>query len=168
MWDRLLSHLQIDAVDPYGLLLDVGILLVAFVIALPVGWDRERSTRSMGLRTFPLVSVASAGFVLISKQVIGVGGPETARVLQGLMTGIGFLGGGAILKDEDRVRGSATAASVWGTAGIGAAVAFGRLEIALVLSGLSFAVLRFLRPVKELASEGAEADEATGDAEART
>jgi len=159
MWNRLLEHIQIDQVDPYGLLLDVGILLVAFVIALPVGWDRERATRTMGVRTFPLVAVASAGFVLLAKQVIGTGGPETARILQGLMTGVGFLGGGAILKDDDRVRGSATAASVWGTAAIGAAVSYGRIEIALVLSGISFALLRFLRPVKEQLSSDEDGEE---------
>jgi len=72
-----------------------------------------------------------------------------ARVLQGLMTGIGFVGGGAILKKGADVRGLATAASIWNTGAVGAAVAFARYEIALVLSLLNFLTLRFLTPLKE-------------------
>lgn len=85
----------------------------AFLLALPVAWERERSTNIMGLRTFPLVSVASCAFVLMSLAVVGTDVDAQSRIIQGLMTGMGFIGGGAILKDGDRVRGSATAASVW-------------------------------------------------------
>jgi putative Mg2+ transporter-C (MgtC) family protein len=67
------------------------------------------------------------------------------------MTGMGFIGGGAILKDGATVRGTATAASVWNTGAIGAAVGFGRYEIALLLSILNFATLRWLLPLKEQA-----------------
>ncbi|HET9530211.1 MAG TPA: MgtC/SapB family protein [Blastocatellia bacterium] len=123
-------------------------LAAAFLIALPVAWDREREARSAGLRTFPLVAIAAAGYILISRTVLG-GSPESqARIIQGLITGIGFIGGGAILKDRGSVRGTATAASIWSTGAIGAAVAYDRYEIAIVLSLINFATLRWLTPLK--------------------
>jgi putative Mg2+ transporter-C (MgtC) family protein len=70
-----------------------------------------------------------------------------ARALQGLLSGIGFIGGGMIIKKADSVYGLATAASIWSTGAIGAAVAFERLEIAIVVSVLNFAVLRTLTPI---------------------
>ena len=70
-------------------------------------------------------------------------------MIQGLIGGIGFIGGGAILKEGTNVRGLATAASIWATGAIGAAVAFEREEIALVLSLIMFASLRMLTPIVE-------------------
>ena len=93
----------------------------AFLLTLPVGWEREQSTRIMGLRTFPLVAVASCAYVLIAIAVVCPGEDAPARIIQGLMTGIGFIGGGAILKEEASVRGTATAASVWMVGALGAA-----------------------------------------------
>lgn len=125
-------------------------LLIAFAVTLPVAWDREKKSRSMGLRTFPLVAMASCGFVLVAADIVGFDDPNAqARIIQGLMTGIGFVGGGAILKDGGSVEGTATAASIWGTGVIGAAVAYGRYEIAIAVSLLIFALLRGLQPVKE-------------------
>lgn len=126
------------------------VLAVAFIVALPVGWDRERATRAVGLRTFPLVAVGSAAYVAIARTALGVDANAHARIIQGLITGIGFLGGGAIIKTTDRVRGTATAASIWSTAAIGAAVAYDRLEIAILLSFVNFVALRLLRPFKKL------------------
>jgi putative Mg2+ transporter-C (MgtC) family protein len=125
---------------------------VAFVLALPVGWERERSERSAGLRTFPLVAMASCGFILLASRVLGDHPEGLARVLEGLMTGIGFIGGGAILKSDGAVRGTATAASVWNTGAIGAAVAFDRHEIAIVLAAVNYATLRWLSRFKQEAS----------------
>ena len=97
-------------------------LVVAYVLALPIGWDREREERSAGLRTFPLVAIASCGFVQAAETVLK-GQPEaTARVIEGLITGMGFIGGGAILRLKDSVRGTATAASLWATGAVGTAV----------------------------------------------
>lgn len=121
----------------------------AFLLALPTAWEREQSTRLMGLRTFPLVAVASCGYVLTAVAVVGYGEDAQARIIQGLMTGIGFIGGGAILKEGTSVRGTATAASVWATGALGAAVAYGRLEISLLLALTTFLILRFLTPIKD-------------------
>jgi putative Mg2+ transporter-C (MgtC) family protein len=73
-----------------------------------------------------------------------------ARIIQGLITGMGFIGSGAILKTEDRVKGTATAASLWSTGVLGAAVAHEYYEIALLVSGVNFLVLQlFTRLFKE-------------------
>jgi len=127
-------------------------LVVAFVIALPIGWDREQRDRSLGLRTFPLVAVASCAFALIAERAMPHSADGFSRVLQGIITGIGFLGGGAMLKQGKTVHGSATAAAVWTTAAIGVAVARGLLEIALLLGALGFVTLRYMLRLKKVAA----------------
>lgn len=123
--------------------------LLAFALALPVAWERERSTRIMGLRTFPLVALASCGYVLLALAVIGPSEEGQARIIQGLMTGMGFIGGGAILKEGASVRGTATAASIWSMGVLGAAVAYSAFEIALLLSVLIYLILRILSPLEK-------------------
>lgn len=137
------------------------LLVTAFLLALPVGWDREASGRSAGLRTFPLVSLSSCAFVVISLYAFGQDPNAQARVLQGLITGIGFVGGGAIVKSETHVKGTATAASIWTTGAIGATVAYGRLDIALLLSVTTFITLRYLH-------RWARVGEAESDEESKT
>jgi putative Mg2+ transporter-C (MgtC) family protein len=122
-------------------------ILLAFVLAVPIAWERVRSPRNLGLRTFPIVATASAGFVLVARSLPEIGPEGLARVIQGLIAGIGFIGGGAILKEGLDVHGLATAASVWNTGAIGAAVALDRYEIAVVLTLLNFLTLYFLTPV---------------------
>ena len=122
---------------------------MAFALAVPIGWERHKSERNMGLRTFPIVAMAACGFMLIAKNVPGANAETQARLIQGLIGGIGFIGGGAILKEGTNVRGLATAASIWATGAIGAAVAFEREEIAVVLSLIMFVSLRMLTPIVE-------------------
>jgi putative Mg2+ transporter-C (MgtC) family protein len=123
-------------------------LILAYMLALPIGWDRELSKRRFGLRTFPLVAVVTCGFMLVGLAVIESTDGE-ARVMQGIITGIGFIGGGAVLKDEDKVAGTASATSIWNTGAIGLAVAFDRIEIAIVLSALNFLTLSIIGKIKE-------------------
>ena len=123
-------------------------LIVAYLLSLPIGLERERSDRHFGLRTFPLVAVVSCGFMLVGMSVIDSTDGE-ARVIQGIITGIGFIGGGAILKDQDRVAGVSSAASIWNTGAIGMAVAFDRYEIAILLSALNVTTMFFFGKVKE-------------------
>ena len=127
----------------------VGKLAISFLLALPIGWDRELEDRSAGLRTFPLVSLGSCGLMQVGQALVPPSADVNSRVLQGLITGIGFVGGGAILKSEKSVRGTATAASIFNMAVIGAATAFGLYEIALVLVFFEFVTLRLLRHFKE-------------------
>lgn len=132
----------------------------AYLLALPIGWQRERVERSLGLRTFPLVAMASSAYLVIAGTLFSPDPNAQARVLQGLITGIGFIGAGAILKvrREEAVHGTATAASVWATGAIGAAMAYGQLHIALLLAGIVFATLRWMTPIKEKVEEQAGLD----------
>ena len=127
---------------------NLGHLLTAWVLSLPVAWDRERRSRGAGLRTFPLVAVAACGYTLVGISVLDTTGAE-ARVVQGLITGIGFIGGGAILKSKGSVTGTATAASIWNTGLIGMAVAYQRYEVALLMSLINFITLRFVQRWKQ-------------------
>lgn len=124
-------------------------LIGAFLLTLPVAWEREHSTRIMGLRTFSLLAVASCGYVLVATRVVGLDAEPQARIIQGLMTGIGFVGGGAILKEGAKVRGTATAVSIWLTGALGAAVAYSELEIAVLMSALNFLTLQVLTRHRE-------------------
>ncbi len=121
---------------------------IAYLLALPIAIDREKSSRSAGLRTFPLVAMSACGYMLVGMSVLTSTDAE-ARVLQGLITGIGFIGGGAILKSGGNVAGTATAASIWNTGLIGVSVAFARYEIAILLSLINVVTLRFVRKFKE-------------------
>ncbi|MEJ2115691.1 MAG: MgtC/SapB family protein [Gammaproteobacteria bacterium] len=126
----------------------IATLGVAYVISLPIAWDRDRAERSAGLRTFPIVAISTCGFMLLGLEILDSTEAES-RVLQGLITGIGFIGGGAILKNKNSVRGTATAASLWNTGAIGIAVAVHRLEIAILLSLINFFTLHFLKKLKD-------------------
>ena len=123
----------------WGSLLKIGI---AYVVALPVGWEREKHERSAGLRTFPLVAVSTCGFMLVANRAFGGDIAAESRTMQGLIAGIGFIGAGTIMKVQRTVHGTATAASLLATAIIGMAVAYGLYDLALVLSGLSLFTLR--------------------------
>jgi putative Mg2+ transporter-C (MgtC) family protein len=127
---------------------DISRLLIAYALALPVGWYREREAHSIGVRTFPLVSVASCGYVMLAGAVGHTSIDAHSRVIQGLVAGMGFIGGGAILKSEGSVHGTATAASIWNTGVVGAAVASDRILMAAVLALLNLFALRVLLPLK--------------------
>lgn len=124
-------------------------MLAAFVLALPVAWDRERSSKIMGLRTFPLVSLGACAYILIGQAFVGSSAPsEMARIVQGLMTGIGFVGGGAILKNNNHVTGTASAASIWVTGAVGASAGFGYWGYAIALSALNFFIVFVMSRMK--------------------
>jgi len=124
-------------------------LAAAFALAVPIGWDREKRARSAGLRTFPLVALASCGFVQASEQLM-VNSPDgMSKVIEGVITGIGFIGGGAILKQGTTVQGTATAASLWATGAIGVSVGLGSYDVAVTIAVFTFLTLRLLTLVKE-------------------
>ena len=128
---------DIETADLVRHLLHLGI---AYILAIPIGLNREKEARSAGLRTFPIVAMAACGYMITGMYVLDTVEAE-ARVLYGIITGIGFIGGGAILKDGGSVSGTATAASIWTTGAIGIAVAFSRFEIAILLSVMNFVTL---------------------------
>lgn len=124
-------------------------LMLAYALAFPIGWDREKEERTAGVRTFPIVGVASCGLVLVGMSIPGATPDAYSRIVQGLITGIGFVGGGAILRERGSVHGTATAASIWSIGIVGAAVGFGMYHIAIVLTVVMLLTLRFLQPLRK-------------------
>ena len=117
-------------------------LLMAALLGGVLGYERERHGKAAGVRTHMLVAMGAALFVLVPQQ----GGMEVAdmsRVIQGIVTGVGFLGAGAIIKrgSEEDVQGLTTAAGVWMTAAIGIACGLGRETTAVLSTLLALVVL---------------------------
>ncbi len=123
-------------------------LVIAYALAFVIGWNREREARSAGIRTFPLVAVASCGFMQAAVGLAPADPAAIARVLTGVATGIGFIGAGAIMKGGEEVHGTATASSIWATGAIGAAVALGGYHIAIAVCLFTAGTLYLLTPLK--------------------
>jgi putative Mg2+ transporter-C (MgtC) family protein len=135
--------------DSFRILPHLAALGGAYVLAIPIGWDRERSERSAGLRTFPLVAIAACGFVQATEALLNDRPKGAARIIDGVITGIGLIGGSAIVKHGTSVLGTATAAAgLFATGAVGIAVGLGAYDGAVVISALTFLTLRFLKPVK--------------------
>lgn len=137
------------ASEPLNLVPHLVALAIAYVLALPIGWDREKEERSAGLRTFPLVAIASCGFIQAAEALTRDSPEAMARIMEGIITGMGFIGGGAILRQQGSVRGTATAASLWATGAVGAGAGLGAYDVALVLSATTFITLKLLTPLKK-------------------
>lgn len=136
--------------DRFDLVPHLTALVIAYLLALPIGWNREKEERSAGLRTFPLVAVATCGFVQAAEGITADSPEALARIVEGLITGMGFIGGGAILKVKESVRGTATAASLWVTGAIGVAVGLGSIDVAVMLTVMAFVTLYLLAPLKKM------------------
>lgn len=132
----------------YGELHDIGRVMLAYLFSLPIGWQREEEAHSVGVRTFPLVAMASCGYVLLAMP-----GQQSfdaqSRIIQGMVAGMGFIGAGAIMRAGSRVHGTAAAASIWNMGVLGASIAQDRFLLAAVLAIVNFVGLRYLLPLKE-------------------
>ena len=107
------------------------------------------------MRTFPLVAVASCGFIQGAEHLVGDEPEALARLIEGIITGVGFIGGGAILQQKNSVRGTATAASLWVTGAIGVSVGVGSYDVAIILSVMAFLTLQILSPFsRKLSPDG--------------
>ena len=128
-----------DAVTLMRLSLRLGL---AALMGAIVGSDRERMGKPAGLRTHMLVCMGAALFVLASSES-GMAIADVSRVIQGLAAGIGFLGGGAILKlsAEREILGLTTAATIWMTAALGVAAGLGHIGLASVATAFTWATL---------------------------
>jgi putative Mg2+ transporter-C (MgtC) family protein len=133
-----------------GLLASIGL---SWLLTLPLGLERKRHSHAdVGLRVFPLVAVGACVYIFVGQQVFtGNQRDEQADILQGLMTGIGFVGAGAIIKHSGNVSGLATAAAIWTTGAIGAAVSYGFYALAVVLSLVNLLILAVTRRLKRRA-----------------
>lgn len=139
---------QLIDMDSFNILPHLVSLTIAYILAFPIGWNREREERSAGLRTFPLVAVATCGFIQAAESLTMQSPEAMARIVEGLITGMGFIGGGAILRLKDSVKGTATAASLWVTGAIGTAVGLGSIDVAVMLSLVTLVTLQLLSPLK--------------------
>ena len=104
-----------------------GRVALSFAIGFAIGWEREVRGAAAGDRTFALVSIGAAAFTAVGVENF----PATAeKVMAGVVTVVGFLGGGMILRDGGSIRGLTTAAAIWATAAIGMLAGVGEFLIA--------------------------------------
>ena len=152
IWEELTSGLP-DARQLVHVLLR---LLAASLLGAIVGLQRERAGKPAGLRTHMLVCLGTAVFVL-SCSGVGMSLEGLSRVIQGIVTGIGFIGAGSILKlsEERDIQGLTTAAGVWMTAAIGVSVGLGSLGVALLSTMFTLIVLALAGPFEHRAERGA-------------
>jgi putative Mg2+ transporter-C (MgtC) family protein len=134
-------------------------LLAALAIGTAIGLQRELTHKPAGLRTHMLVALGTALFILGAAES-GMHLDSLSRIVQGLATGIGFLGAGAILKlnSEREIHGLTTAAGIWMTAAASAAAGLGQIAVALIGTLLGLLVLIMFRKLEEGLGSGARKD----------
>jgi putative Mg2+ transporter-C (MgtC) family protein len=129
-------------------------LLLAVILSGLIGLERQIHRRTAGLRTHILVGLGSCLIMLTSLYIFAIYKNEVAldpaRIAAGVITGIGFLGAGAIIRDREGIKGLTTAASLWVVAGIGLATGCGFYKAALFTTALALITLFFLRYVERI------------------
>lgn len=113
--------------------------IVAALLGAIVGWEREQHGREAGVRTYAAVSLGACIFGLVSAHVTGASDPT--RIAAGVVTGVGFLGAGVILREQGRISGLTTAATIWATASVGLAIAYGMYLLGLLTALIIFGLL---------------------------
>ena len=128
-------------------------LFIAFCLGSVIGLERERKGGSAGLRTHILVCTGSSLIMLISLYIFdlyqGQGAIDPGRIAAGVVTGIGFLGAGTIIRSREGIRGLTTAASIWISSAIGLAVGCGYISAALMATLISYLSLSFLKKLEK-------------------
>jgi putative Mg2+ transporter-C (MgtC) family protein len=123
-------------------------LLTAALLGALLGFEREVRHKSAGLRTNILISLGSALFTLMSYEMAEGGKADPSRIAAQIVTGIGFLGAGAIMRTDSGVQGLTTAATVWVNAAVGVAVGGGEYHIAFIATAVTLAALLVLNPLE--------------------
>ncbi|MCY7346872.1 MAG: MgtC/SapB family protein [Pyrinomonadaceae bacterium] len=141
LWQELTSGLP----DAQQLAHIVIRLIAAIILGAVIGFEREKAGKAAGLRTHILVALGTCVFV-VACAGSGMDADGLSRVIQGIVTGIGFLGAGSILKlnEERDIQGLTTAAGIWMTAAVGVAVGLGTLGLALLATILTVIILTFI------------------------
>jgi putative Mg2+ transporter-C (MgtC) family protein len=122
-------------------------LLLASGLGAILGAERETQGKAAGLRTNMLIALGSAVFTVLSIDLVAGRGGDPSRVAAQIVTGVGFLGGGAILRSGGHVHGLTTAATIWVNAAVGAAAGAGAFRTAIVATMTAFVVLTLLKPI---------------------
>lgn len=154
-WQELTSGLP----DTQQLTRVVIRLISAVLLGSIIGYERERAGKAAGLRTHILVMLGTCLFVLACS-ASGMNSDGLSRVIQGIVTGIGFLGAGSILKlnEERNIQGLTTAAGVWMTAAIGVTIGLGEIGLASLGTILTVIVLAILGQIDYKAEKNQAAD----------
>lgn len=126
---------------------EVILISISLVVGIIIGTEREYYNKSAGLRTFVLVSFGACIFTILSTK-IGLSSDD--RIAANIITGIGFIGGGVIFKDENRISGITTATTIWATASLGMAVGSGYIYLGLLGMILVILILNSLSYVQSL------------------
>ena len=113
--------------------------LAAALLGALLGWEREQDGSDAGVRTYAAVSLGACVFGLVSAHANPAS--DTTRIAANVVTGVGFLGAGVILRDRGRVVGLTTAATLWATAAVGLALAFGMYVIGSLSAVVIFTLL---------------------------
>ncbi len=124
-------------------------LLTAALLGAILGFEREMRHKSAGLRTNILIALGAALFTLMSQQLAGPDG-DPGRVAAQIVTGIGFLGAGAIMRTGSGVQGLTTAATVWVNAAVGVAAGGGEYHLAFIATAITVGALLLLAPVERV------------------
>jgi len=120
-------------------------LLLAMVASGLVGWEREIGGHPAGFRTTMMVALGAATLTMLSQDIVAGGPGDPTRVIAGVAQGIGFLGAGAIFRDENKVKGMTTAATIWVMGGLGVAWGLGEYGVATLATLAVLVVLRTMR-----------------------
>jgi putative Mg2+ transporter-C (MgtC) family protein len=123
-------------------------LALAAGLGAAIGLEREYRRKPAGLRTNILIALGSAVFTILSIQ-LGHDGGMSDRIAAQVVTGIGFLGGGAILRSGTSIHGMTTAATIWVNAAIGMAAGAGEFGLATIVAVITLIVLGVLPPIEE-------------------
>jgi len=121
-------------------------LLLAAALGAIIGYQRERAGKPAGLRTHTLICIGAALFTIAS--LYGFGGADPARIAAGIVTGIGFLGAGAIIRTREHIVGLTTAASIWAIAAIGLTAGAGLYLISVVTTAVIMIILLLPHPIR--------------------
>lgn len=125
-------------------------LVVALLLGAVIGWERELQRMPAGFRTHALVALGSAIFTVISANALSGPGSDPTRIAAQIVSGIGFLGGGAILHHGGTVRGLTTAASLWAVAAVGMAAGAGLFVIATISAVLVIVALEVFQRLERM------------------
>ena len=123
-------------------------LLLAAFCGAALGFERELKQKSAGLRTNMLIAMGSALFTVMSQELADGSSADPTRVAAQIVTGIGFLGAGAILRTNAGIQGLTTAATIWVNAAVGVAAGGGEFQLALIATGVTLGVLLLLNPLE--------------------
>lgn len=143
---------NLSTLAPVDTLHLLGRLGLSLFVGAVIGFNREREHKPAGLRTYMLVTFGTTLLALLPVQ-LGVALDSTdafSRIIQGIVTGVSFLGGGTILRDRDRVRGLTSAAAIWVAAALGLLIGCGLWQLGLASALICWVILRLVKKLEPL------------------